>query len=320
MSTRHPTSAVDIHAHFVPTGYRDALAARGVTTPDGFPIPAWSADTHVATMDRLGIETSVLSLSSPGVVPFGSDALEWARRVNDEAAIIATEYPGRFRFFGTVPLPDVEAACVEARRVIDDLGAAGIVLLTQTNGVYLGDAVIEPLIEVLDELAAVVFVHPTSPAGCKAVDMGRPAAFVEYLVDSTRAFVNLYTHSVFTRYPHIRWIVAHNGALLPDLVDRVDLLAPLLLPPDPERGTLADALGSLYYEIGSSAPFPRAAASAAALTDFSHLLLGTDYPYAPLTAIEDNLAALQAGHLVQGAQLRALLMGNAQSILLNTAP
>ena len=311
-------SAIDVHAHFVPDGYRDGLAGVGVRSPDGAPVPPWSAEAHLASMDHLGIGTAVLSLSSPGVTPFGPDAAAWARRANDEAAGISAAHPDRFRFFGTLPLPDVDAACAEATRVLDDLGAAGIALLTQTDGVYLGDAALEPLMAVLDRRSAVVFVHPTSPAGCEAVDRGRPAPFIEYLIDSTRAFVNLYVTSVLTRYPNIRWIVAHNGALLADLIDRVDLLGPLILPPGPERGTLVDAARRLYYEVGSSAPFPRAAPAAAALTDAAHLLLGTDYPYAPPAAIEANVAALRAGRLAGGAQLHALLAGNARSILTGT--
>ena len=312
-------SSIDVHAHFVPDGYVDGLAGVGVSAPDGAPIPSWSAAAHLASMDHLGIATAVLSLSSPGVTPFGRGAAAWARRANDEAAGITAAHPDRFHFFGTLPLPDVDAACVEATRVLDDLGAAGIALLTQTNGTYLGDSALDPLMAVLDRRSAVVFVHPTSPAGCDAVDQGHPAPFIEYLIDSTRAFVNLYVTSVLTRYPNIRWIVAHNGALLADLIDRVDLLGPLILPPGPERGTFVDAARRLYYEVGSSAPFPRAAPAAAALTDASHLLLGTDYPYAPPAAIEANVAALRAGRLVGGDQLHALLAENARSILPDAA-
>ena len=59
---------IDVHAHYVPDGYRAALLARGHEQPDGFPqIPTWSAEEHVAAMDRLGIATSLLSISSPGV-------------------------------------------------------------------------------------------------------------------------------------------------------------------------------------------------------------------------------------------------------------
>lgn len=59
---------IDVHAHYVPDVYRSALLASGHDQPDGFPlIPTWSSKEHVAAMDRLGIATSLLSISSPGV-------------------------------------------------------------------------------------------------------------------------------------------------------------------------------------------------------------------------------------------------------------
>ena len=61
-------SLIDVHAHFLPPQYRDALASAGIDEPDGFPrVPMWSAQDHVGLMDRLGIGAAVLSVSSPGV-------------------------------------------------------------------------------------------------------------------------------------------------------------------------------------------------------------------------------------------------------------
>jgi 6-methylsalicylate decarboxylase len=61
-------SLIDVHAHFLPPQYRDALAAAGIDAPDGFPrVPNWSAADHVAVMDRLGIDAAILSVSSRGV-------------------------------------------------------------------------------------------------------------------------------------------------------------------------------------------------------------------------------------------------------------
>ncbi len=51
---------LDVHAHYLPEPYRQALERAGHGQPDGMPqIPEWSADEHVALMDRLGIATVV---------------------------------------------------------------------------------------------------------------------------------------------------------------------------------------------------------------------------------------------------------------------
>src|SRR5262249_51178932 len=59
---------IDVHAHYLPDAYRAALLAAGHDRPDGFPqVPDWSVEEHLAAMDRLGIATSLLSISSPGI-------------------------------------------------------------------------------------------------------------------------------------------------------------------------------------------------------------------------------------------------------------
>jgi len=79
--------------------------AAGHAQPDGFPeLPSWTADDHVAVMNRLGIARSLLSISSPGV-HFGDDsaARSLARRVNEEGHRSVASHPGRFGLFAALP-------------------------------------------------------------------------------------------------------------------------------------------------------------------------------------------------------------------------
>jgi hypothetical protein len=63
---------LDVHAHYLPDGYRQALQRSGHRQPDGMSqIPAWSAEEHLVLMDRLGIAASLLSISSPRGAPRG---------------------------------------------------------------------------------------------------------------------------------------------------------------------------------------------------------------------------------------------------------
>ena len=57
---------VDVHAHFIPDEYREALIAAGQDRPDGIPaLPPWSEELALAAMDELGIRLAILSISSP---------------------------------------------------------------------------------------------------------------------------------------------------------------------------------------------------------------------------------------------------------------
>lgn len=101
------TNLIDVHAHFLPDGYRQAALDAGHTEPDGFShLPEWSATGHVAMMDRMGIATSMLSISSPGV-HFGDNAAAaaLAREVNEDARRAVVDHPGRFGQFAALPAP-----------------------------------------------------------------------------------------------------------------------------------------------------------------------------------------------------------------------
>lgn len=167
--------------------------------------------------------------------------------------------------------------------------------------------------EELDRRRATVFVHLTLPAGCCHVDMGRPAPLLEYLFDTTRAVVNLVLTGTLLRYPHIKWIVPHNGAALAGVVGRVSLFQREVLHSAAELD-IGAALRGLYYEVDSSAPFPRTAAAVRGLTADDHLVLGTDLPYAPPPAVRDNAARLLAGEFVAGSSLERLRHGTAEEL------
>ena len=50
---------IDVHAHFLPECYTQALKKAGLTTLDGgFPVPAWSAQAALETMARQNIAAS----------------------------------------------------------------------------------------------------------------------------------------------------------------------------------------------------------------------------------------------------------------------
>jgi 6-methylsalicylate decarboxylase len=143
-------------------------------------------------MDNLGIAIGMLSVSSPGV-HFGNDtkARALARSVNEFAARTIGEYRGRFGGFASLPLPDIDGALQETEYAFDTLQLDGIVMLTNFNGVYLGDKRLDPLFDELDRRRAVVFIHPTSPICWQQTALGYPRPMIEFTFDSTRAVVNL---------------------------------------------------------------------------------------------------------------------------------
>lgn len=276
-------SLIDVHAHFLPAQYRDALAAAGIDHPDGFPqVPVWSAEEHVAVMDRIGIEAAVLSVSSPGV-RFGegaaaSDAVTLARHVNDVAAATIAAHPGRFGAFASVPMGDVDESLAEIERALDGLGLDGVNVLTNVDGVYLGDASLEPIMVELNRRHAVVLIHPTSPACWECTSLGFPRPMIEFPFDTTRAVTNLLMTGTLARYPDVRWIVPHAGGTLPFLAPRIAGMSVLLGAEDP--AAVVAQLRRLHYDLAGSANAPVVAALLG-LVDRSQVLYGSDWPFTP---------------------------------------
>lgn len=206
--------AIDVHAHFLPAFYRQALVEHGHEQPDGFPyIPEWSAAEHVAAMDRLGVERSLLSISSPGV-HLADDAMsrDLARAVNDEGRRAVIDHPGRFGLFGSLPLPDVDAAMAEIAYCYDHLDVVGFAVLTNVKGTYLGDASYARVLSELNRRHARVFIHPTSPPCWEHTSHGRPRPMLEFLFETTRAVVDLVLSGVVATHPNIEFIIPHAGA------------------------------------------------------------------------------------------------------------
>ncbi|MFF9808241.1 amidohydrolase family protein [Streptomyces coeruleorubidus] len=308
---------IDVHAHFLPDFYVQQATAAGHAHPDGMGgWPTWSVEAHLDLMDRGGIETAMLSMSSPGV-HFGDDmaARLLARRVNEFAAGLARDHPGRFGNFASLPLPDVDGALEEIGFAFDTLAADGVALLTHTHGVYLGDERLEPVFAELDRRRAVVFLHPTSPVGWEHSALGRPRAMTEYFFDTARSVTDLLMAGVLTRHPNLRVIVPHCGGALPVLADRIDEFMRLFLPgQQPPAPDGVQQLRGLYYDTAGTA-FPRQVPALLNLVAPDHVLFGSDYCWTPPPLADAHLAAIDAAESpVEGTTWRSLTTANAERL------
>lgn len=135
---------------------------------------------HLAINAAFGIRTFVVSISSPGAILTENTTIEegrtLARQLNEYGYNLTVEYPGHFKFFATLTLPDLDGAVAEAIYALDTLGAAGVIILASSYGELLGTRRFDPLYKVLDDRKAVVFVHPSS-SPCPGKEVGkRPSA------------------------------------------------------------------------------------------------------------------------------------------------
>jgi 6-methylsalicylate decarboxylase len=241
--------------------------------------------------------------------------------MNDLCADLVRDHPGRFGAFATLPLPDIDAALVELAYSLDELRLHGVVLLTNYDGYYLGDARFDRLFAELNRRQAVVFVHPQSPPGQELSHLGLPEAMLDVCFDTTRTAFSLIVNGVTKKYPAIRFILAHAGGAVPYMAGRVGVTASMLADLKGVAPVVAEGLGKLfsishkleekmpeqlsyylrvkenvlpegpdhflrrfYYDTALSAS-PHAFASLLTVTDSSHVVFGTDYIFATAAAV-----------------------------------
>lgn len=294
--------SIDVHSHALPQAYLDALTELGVNPveEDGFPTPAWIEDSHLRFMEETGQEFCILSISTPHIHR-GDDAVaaRLARAVNDELAAVCRRHPDRLGFATTLPVPAVEASIEEARRGFDELGALGVKLPSNGNGIYLGDPSLEPLMAFLDERAAVVTIHPSLPSAVpQGIFTAGPAPLFEYIADTTRAVLNLMAHGVIDRYPHIRWVVPHAGSFVPSVAHRLTGISQVLVPAGlMEPINVMDNLRSLYWDLAGDAR-PVMLEGLMHIADPAHLLYGSDTPYTPVPITARNKEGLASDPLI----------------------
>jgi predicted TIM-barrel fold metal-dependent hydrolase len=88
-------------------------------------------------------------------------------------------------------------------------------------------------------------------------------------------------------------ILSHGGGALPALVARIAMVAQTpLVSPRPQDGAaeVLEEVRRLYFDLALSAT-PTTLNTLLQITSLSHILFGTDYPFAPPPAIQGNTAS-----------------------------
>ncbi len=287
---------VDFHSHFLSPTYYEYLDKYEGATPDDFPTPKWSEESHIELMDKLGIAFAFISVSSPNLSKADKETeIKMVHQINIEGADIVKHHPKRLGLFANLPLPHTEEAIEEAKFSINTLHADGLGLSTNYAGIYLGDARYDKLMEYLNSIGAVVAVHPVKPSGLpKGVNGELPIPAMEFFMDTTRTFTHMVMHDIFGRFPNIKWIFPHAGAFLPVLSDRMSGFA-MQFRNNMKTPVPLDFKADMKHVYFDVAGFPVNKQLHDLLLDVSvnNLLYGSDMPYTPNIACIAQTGALE---------------------------
>jgi 6-methylsalicylate decarboxylase len=300
---------VDTHHHYFPPVYVEAvgLDMLAATTPNG-KAPTWSVEAALDMMGRNGIAEAILSVSAGPRIP---DAPTLLRNCNDYGTELRSRHTGRFGLFASLPLPDVDAALAEVRYCAEQLGVDGFIVFGSYEGRYLGDEHFRPLWQELERRKSVVFIHPNLPP--YPIPAVASSAVLEFPFETTRAATSLIINGVISQFKNIRFILSHAGGTLPFLAPRI-AMAIAMMPGLVERfGDPLLAMRSFYFDTalsGNEVPL----SALLRITDPSHILFGTDFPFPPDWAVRQFGDALETLKLA-GFDKAAVYRDNAVALL-----
>src|SRR3984957_12697060 len=302
---------IDVHHHILPDFFwretNDAAHPVGGIAP-----PPWDADLMLSFMDEAGVDVAIISISTPGVHT-GDDARarSLARRCNELSAQLIQSHPGRLDCFAALPLPDVDGALAELAYALDVLKLDGVVLFSNANGVYLGEASFEPVFEELERRKAVVFVHPTASPDPSAHHLGLPDSLLDFTADTTRALAQMHYSNRFARTPSVKYIFSHAGGTAPYLAGRWGIVdAVNVIPGAKERGPVADTLRRLYWDTALSFGDP-VLNMLRDVVGLDQVLFGSDFPYLRRDIAVSSVERLSQTAAVSDDERSRVLSGNA---------
>ncbi len=177
-------------------------------------------------MDKYQDLLQVLTLvgHSPEEIAGPKEATELAMRANDEMAELVAKYPDRFAAATAVlPMNDIDAALKEVDRAVKELNLRGILLRIPINGKPVDLPEFMPLYERMCQYNLPIWFHPQKNREYLAEGESK------YLIwhmwglpyETTVAMTCLVFGGVLERYPNLKIITHHCGAMVPYFEGRI---------------------------------------------------------------------------------------------------
>ncbi len=288
--TRYTGEKIDLFCHILPPKYNEAFvnkARKDFNYEANTGRPALTnLDVRFKTFDKFEGLKQVLTLGAPGVESaFPQDAVDMARIANDGMAELVNKYPDRFvAAIASLPMNDIDAALREAERAFKDLRCRGIQVFSSINGKPLDSPELLPIYEMMSRYDLPILIHPGKDREVPDYPSERASKYGLFVMfawpfETTLALGRLVYSGVMEKYPNLKVVAHHCGAMLPFFSARVQSAAAagegeiMKLTKPPEQ----------YFKriYGDTVLGGNTSAMMCGYTFFGadHMVFSTDYPY-----------------------------------------
>ena len=310
---------IDIHAHVNIINVLDQFKAQRsqLDGPTAGTEAQWAMEKpeeRLRWMDEQGIDMQCV-----GINPFWYRAeQDLARQIctmqNEKIAELTARHPDRFVGFGSVALQYPDMAVQQIEQGVKKQGFKGFLIGGSVNGEELASPRFHPVWQKVEELGAVLMLHPQGFRDKRLAGNGALFNTIGNPLETTIALSHLIFEGTLDKYPGLKICSAHGGGYLPSYLARSDLCATRAPAPCRDNKPISKApseyVKKLYFDtmVFTSEGLRHLAAEAGV----SQVLLGTDFPAGWTDDAVDHVLKTPS---LSDADKRAILGENAAKLL-----
>jgi aminocarboxymuconate-semialdehyde decarboxylase len=180
-------------------------------------------EVRFRVMDAFEDYQQILSLPTPPIEYFANpaQAVDLARLANDGMAELVRRYPDRFPgFIASLPLNNPDGTLAEIERAVGELGARGVQIFSNVGGKPLDAPEFQPMFAAMASHDLPIWIHPyrgADSADFKSEDKSLYEIWWTFgwPYDTSAAMARLVFSGLFDRFPGIKIITHHMGAMAP---------------------------------------------------------------------------------------------------------
>lgn len=320
-----PTRIIAVEEHMFP---HDVMASAGLELASRGPRVARAlkalddvGDGRLRAMDEAGVDMQVLSIAHAEAIQGleSARAVAFAQSLNDRLAEVTAAHPSRFRSLAVLPMSAPDLAASELRRAVQELGHVGALVNGPTNGIFLDDPSVRPVLETAEQLGVPIYLHPSPPpaeversyfSGLQAdVALALATGGWGWHAECGMHVLRMVVNRVFQHFPGLQVIVGHMGENLPFSLARADEVLSFAL--DGTSTTVAETILDHVYITTSGYTTYAPLLCALSVFGADRMMFSVDHPFSDSShAIESLLSAP-----VSPADLAKITHGNAEHLL-----
>jgi aminocarboxymuconate-semialdehyde decarboxylase len=218
--------AVDMHAHWTPEAYNQALSEVGSTPRQNNSPYNIDLDRRVQWMDEHSVQTHCLTILTPPWRWASAALAERLTRIVNDAAVEAHEaHPDRLVAGVAMPVQDPKLALAELNRVGGNPAFRAVHLPNSLNGLdYVFEPEFEPILARCQELEYPLLFHPVT-AVPDAERLEGPAFLnntIGFPMEHTIVAAKFVTSGLLDKFPTLDILLSHAGGAFPYVAGRVE--------------------------------------------------------------------------------------------------